>query len=184
MSEAITPPKDITKGIEEYHHRLIDFVRHNNFPEGLLIEPDYVMVKTDGPADFNDKVQAIEPWAEKVAFAQIDWRFLVAAQLLVPLTLSRYRAANSVTIMEAKSEAADHIGVEYTQYYCGDFGFAEKLIKDSGVEVETRKDGYQRWLNVRINPQGQEVRLSDRKLEDVVAAQIESGEAIILKPAA
>lgn len=185
MSELIVPPEEIIHEVGAYGQQLTRFVDSANFPHGLLSEPDHVVFKTTDPNDFGNKARAIKPWAEQVAFIQIDWRFLIAARMVVPLALGGHRHVDWVEIIESQDRetrpaSADYVGLEYAEFYYSDFNHAEQLIKGRGIKIDRRADSSHRWLNIVMNENGQEVRLSDTKLVEVVSGELESGAARLI----
>lgn len=183
MSELLVPPQNIVGGITEYGQRLQAFMHSTRFPKALLATPDYVMIKSGTPLDFNQKVKEIERWTKYRAFLQIDWRFLVAAQLIVPLVLIPDKKIPMVEIMEAKSPegTADYIGAEYVAFFFSNLSTAKRLlINNDKISFRERSDGLHRWLDIPINGQGQELRIVDKRIAGIVEQAIESGDAFLL----
>lgn len=186
MSEVLIPPKDITCEVRKYGQTMMNFVRTSDFPEGLLGYPDHLMIKSTDASDFDKRVKEIGPWAEQVAFVEIDTRFLVAAQLLVPLMLTDHRPVQWVEIMEPKSPdgTVDFFGVEYAEFYYNDFNKAGLMMKKQKIPAEKRTDGIHRWWNIRMNEAGQEVRITDKPLSEIIGRELDDGTAKSLNIAA
>jgi len=186
MSEILTPPEDINDLVSDYRGQLDYFAYSVDFPPILLQEPDHMMLKAADPVDFAEKVREIKPWTEKeeVAFMELDWRFLAVARLVVPYTLTPSRHIGWLEIMEPKeARGYDYIGVEYASFHCPDINKAEKLVNNTkGVTVERLHDEprHWRWLNIVMNGSGQELRLSDTKLEEIVEQELEDGTARLI----
>ena len=161
------------------------FTSVSGFPEGLLGYPDHVMIKSSSPSDFEEKVKAIRPWAEESAFMEIDSRFLVAAHLVVPLALAEHKPVEWLEIMEPKSPdgTVDYLGAEYAEFYYEDFNKAGLLMKRNKIPYEKRTDDNHRWWNVRINDKGQELRVTDKPLSEIVDKELDEGTARYLKAA-
>lgn len=183
MTEILTPPEDITKEVDEYGNRLLSFLNTTRFPNELLIEPDNTAIKVADASDFNAELHALKPFAEQVVFTEMDWRFLAAAQLLVPLNLIPHWYIDWVEIQEPKPEeiGKDFVGLKYGEFYFGDFGLAERKLRSRKIAFDRKRDNSHRWLNIVINEQGQELRLTDTKLVETVSEELESGTARLIQ---
>ncbi|MEX1059186.1 MAG: hypothetical protein WEC17_02030 [Candidatus Saccharimonadales bacterium] len=185
MSEILTPPEDINSSVEEYGQQFRHFTDAFDIPAALMREPDHLMLKAADPVDFAEKVREIKPWTdqEQVAFMQLDWRFLAMAHLAVPYALAPSRHVDWLEIMERKEASGyDYIGVEYASFYYPDINKAEGLINSRGIKIERLHDESRRWrwLNITMNDGGQEVRLSDTKLVEIVEQELEDGTARLI----
>lgn len=174
---------DIPRDVTDYGKAMLGFVQRKNFPELLLGQPDNVMIKSSSPADFQNKFQNLKSWtAEHPYFIDVDGRFLVAARLLVPMSLAAQRPVEWIEIMEPKSPdgTVDYFGAEYTEFFYGDFHKAELMLKKSRIDYAGMADPEHRWLNVRINKDGQEIRITDSFLAETIDAEVASGKAKLL----
>lgn len=142
MSEILVPPGDVMSEVRRYGQVMLDFVSWTNFPEPLLTQPDHLMIKTETPSEFDKRVKDLTPWAERAAFVEVDTRFLVAAQLVVPLALTDYRHVEWIEVMESKSPdaTADYLGAEYVEFYVSDFNKAGQAMKKKRIPYEKRVD--------------------------------------------
>ena len=179
MSEILTPPPEIEREAQKYGQAMLRFVNSTDFPIDILTYPDHLMIKTTSPSDFDKKVKAINPWSEQVAFMEIDERFLVAAHLVVPLTMTQYRPVEWLEIMEPKSpeSTSDYPGAEYVEFYHNNFNEAGLLMKKRRITYEKRVDGHHRWWNIRINDEGQELRITDKPLSEIIGQELDDGTA-------
>lgn len=183
MAEILTPPEDIIKEVDEYGKRLVIFLNAARFPRELLTEPDHAAIKVADASDFDTKLHALKPFAEQVAFTEMDWRFLAAAQLLVPLSLMPHRYVDWIEILEPKPEEVgkDFVGLKYGEFYFGNFGLAERKLRSRKITFDHRSDDSHRWLSIVINEHGQELRLTDTKLVETVSEELESGTARLIQ---
>lgn len=186
MSELILPPQDINDEVKKYGQTMLHFMWSTDFPEGLVTNPDHVMIKSATPSDFDKRVKSISPWAEQKIFVEVDTRFLVAARLIVPMALTEYKEVNWIEIMESKSPdgTADYLGVEYVEFYHSDFNQAGLFMKRKKVDAEKRVDGLHRWWNIRMNDEGQELRITDKPLSEIIDKELDESTARHLKLAA
>lgn len=183
MNEIILPPSDLPVDVKVFGSKVTSYARSNDFPEALLSQPDHVMIKSINPADFDKKFNSLKPWtAEKPYFIDIDDRFLVAARLLVPMALSQHRPVDWIELMEPKSSegTADYLGVEYAEFFYTNFDQARLMLERKKIDYDRRADQDHRWLNVRINDEGQEIRITDRMLAETIDSELETGRAKIL----
>lgn len=184
MASILTPPEALSSAPDEYARSLHQFVDRSNFPEELLKEADYLMLKVATPADFSETARAIQLWASETSFLEIDWRFLVAAQLFTPISVSEISEVWTVEVMEAKSPdgTADYIGPEYVQFYHPDFREAGHLLEKNRITHAKRTDGAHRWWQVPMNPEGQELRISDKSIVEIIDNRLDDGRAKKLTP--
>jgi hypothetical protein len=185
MSEIILPTDDINGEVYGYGQRLRHFSELYDIPPGLFDEPDHIVFKAADPVDFSDKVKTIRLWTEgeSVAFTQLDWRFLAAAQMVIPLALWEHKYVDWVEVMESReSEGQDYAGLEYAGFYYPDINYAQILLNSRSIDAQKYYDESHnwRWLNVVINEAGQEVRFSDTKLVEVVESELEDGTAKLI----
>ncbi|HEX5394791.1 MAG TPA: hypothetical protein VFW52_00285 [Candidatus Saccharimonadales bacterium] len=185
MSEILTPPEEIYDLVQNYREKLDYFVKSSGIPDSLLEEPDHMMLKTADPVDFAEKVRIIKPWTdeEQVAFMELDWRFLAMARLAVPFAITETRHADWLEIMEPKqAEGYDYIGVEYASFYHPDIYKAQKKLRARGISAERLHDESRgwKWLNIVINNSGQEVRITDTKLVEIVEQELDDGSAKLI----
>lgn len=185
MSEILTPPEDINGLVEDYGWQFRQFTDSVDLPPVLLEEPDHLMLKAADPVDFGDKVRKIRPWTERgqVAFIELNWRFLAVAQLAVPYALGQSCYVEILEIMEPKeAQGYDYIGIEYASFYHPDINKAEKLVSSKNIRAERYHDESRgwRWLNIVMNGSGQEVRISDKRLVEVVDQELKDETARLI----
>jgi hypothetical protein len=185
MADLITLPNGMGEAAYDYGNRLQHFRDSYDIPPGLFNEPDHVVFKTADQVDFADKTRAIRPFAEagQVAFAEINWRFLAAAQMIVPLTLWGTKRVGWVELMEPKSNGEyEYPGLEYAAFYYPNVMYAQIILNSRRIDSEMHCDEARnwRWLNVVMNKEGQEVRFSDTKLVEVVESELEDGTARLI----
>jgi hypothetical protein len=185
MSNVLTPPPGMSGAVHNYGQRLKHFKETYDIPPSLFDEPDHIVFKSIDTVDFADTVRGIKPFAEKekLAFAQINWRFLAAAQIIVPMALWESKLVDWVEVMEPReTEGHEYSGLEYAEFYYPDIRQAEILLNSHQVQARSFYDEKRNWswLNVPINDKGQEVRFSDTKLVEVVQSEIEDGTARLI----
>lgn len=186
MSEVILPPKP-SEGIYgealSYGQNLSWFVWKENFPDELLAEPDHIMVKAPTPSDFEKRVQSLKPLAAESRFLEIDSRFLVAFRMIGAVAIQPSKRVEMVEVMETRhpDSQEEFVGVEYNTFYYPNFNEARKKLRNRRIEYITRSDEYHRWINIRINNDGQEVRITDKRLAETLDEELDSGIARILQ---
>lgn len=177
MGELVLPEKTITQGIYDYGRKLGRFMEHNPVLKQFVAQPDYAMVKAATPRDFNDKFSELQWLAcERPFFREIDWRFLVAARLLTPVALGQDQIVQRVAVMEAKSPdgTVDHLGgVEYVSFFVDNFGQAATVLRNRNIRCEVRMDGVQRWLEIPLDNNRQEIRFSGTVIEERIDHSLE-----------
>jgi hypothetical protein len=182
MSEIILLDPAIPEDISRYGRNLGCFIAMTSFPEELLEQPDNVMIKASDPKDFETRYQSLAPWvAERPYFVDVpDGRFLVAARLLTPLAVFGERRVDWVELMEAKradAELIDYVGAEYTEFFTDDLKKAGKTLRERGIAYKPLDDGDHAWLNMRINTEGQELRITDRMLAETIDEELDTERA-------
>jgi hypothetical protein len=186
MSEVILgPDQQIPQEIRDYGHRLEAFAKSKGIPDPLIADPDHAMIKVPTPAAFNERYSSLLTGiAEQPVFTEIDFRFIVAARLLIPISLTPGRILDRIEIMEAKSPegTADYLGVEYTEFFYRDFNRAVNVLNKRQVPHELRHDGIHRWISMRMNDEGQEMRITDRRLAETLDLELDGEMARKLGP--
>jgi hypothetical protein len=180
MSELVLPPSDISNEITGYGKLVAGYVYNKDFPEILLGDPDHVTLKSTDATDFDTKFKQLKPWtAEDRYFSDVDGRFLVAARFLVPMALMERRPVEWIQIVEPESAdgSLDYFGVEYAEFFYPEFTKARMMLERSKVAFSERNDDTHRWLNIKLNDKGQDIRITDRMLAETMDAEVESGRA-------
>lgn len=182
MSEIILLDPAIPEDISRYGKNLGRFIAMTSFPEELLGQPDNVMIKASDPRDFETKYQSLAPRAaERPYFVDIpDGRFLVAARLLTSVAVYGDRSVDWVELMESKTsnaEPVDYVGVEYAEFFFDDLKKAGRTLSQNGLAYEPLSDDDHAWLNMRINTEGQELRITDRMLAETIDEELDSERA-------
>jgi hypothetical protein len=171
--------------IRDFGEEVSYFAEAHQLPDELFTQPDHVVFKAADIADFESRVKTITPWSEVTTFIEADDRFLVAAHTVVDLVLLPNRKFNWVQVIEPKDKEkrpqnADFTGLEYAEFHFPNFEEAHKLMLRKGLDALKRHDGRRRWLQLALNPRGQQLRISDRRIADTLQDELEQGIAKVI----
>jgi hypothetical protein len=182
MSEIIIPRTDIETEGWQYGSVMLSFIQRHQLPDWLTQNPDHLMVKSADASDFGKRVKDLYSFTPEVTFLELDFRFIAAAKLMIPLALSDNRKVPRVQIMEAK--VGDYIGPEYAVFFHKDFHYVRAQLEHNKVDAVERSDHMHRWWNIRISNAGQELRITDTPLAQIIDFEVQEGIARPLPKAA
>lgn len=158
----------------EYGQDLAGFTRTRNLPGVWFMIPDHLAVKASGATDFERIINyAVMPVSEWVTYVEMDDRRIAAAKLLSPLALSTMGSVSWLEVMEPRPEKAgnDVVGVDHAEFFYPNFDDVRATLGPKDIRVKHEGNDEHDWLTVKLNNRGQEVKLSDGMLADIVQRQ-------------
>jgi predicted metalloenzyme YecM len=167
--------------IANYADALQSFWDQHELPHDWFMRPDHIAIKcADGPA-FDKALEKWMPEAVELSYVHMNGRRLATALLLVPVTVGAFGDVEWLEIMEPRPEriGSDPVGIDHMEFYYDDFEAAIEVLNAKGIEFAMQKNPNHNWLSIMAN--GHEFKLNDRLLADIVAAELDSGEATVLK---
>lgn len=83
--------------------------------------------------------------------------------------------------LEQTQKYADSLaGFEHMEFLYPDFGSICAVLDEKGIEFEMEKNPGHEWVNIVINGGGQELKLNNRTLADVIPGELKEGKAYLV----
>ena len=173
---------DILEQVGEYEAELSQFVADNELPKEWFGIADHIAVKGADGADFERLVEVFKPQSDQISCIDMDGRRLATAQLTGNISVGKFGNVSWVEIMEPRPEKVgkDVVGMEHMEFYFPDFTKVSRVLDDRKVQYEMQDNPGHHWVNIVINPKGQELKLNNKVLADVVGQEIKTGESYLL----
>ncbi len=175
--------------VRDYAKTLTKFVIRHRLPPKWFAMPDHLATKASDRQDFEARVHG---WRGLVLGREIlgidkQGRTLASAQLETPISVGEFGSVKWIEIMEPRPEKVgqDVVGLEHMEFYYPHFFEIRMVLNDGGVdftEENNSEDGKQghAWINIVLNEAGQELKLNDRPLAKIVAAERKAHELYII----
>jgi predicted metalloenzyme YecM len=167
---------------QNYAAELRRFVTTYELPAEWFKVPDHVAVKGGDAADFEALLGVFRPLAKQMTCIDMDGRRLATAWLKEPVAVGDFGTLEWIEIMEPRPEKVgkDVVGFEHMEFYFPDFEAIRAALDAKHVEYEMEQNPGHQWVNIVINAAGQELKLNNRTLGDVIAEELKSGTARII----
>lgn len=171
--------------VDKYARDLWVFADRFNVPQAWFDEPDHVAVKGADRADYERWVELFKPQSEQISAIDMQGRTVAVAKLVGPLTVGRFGQVSLVEIMEPKPERVgrDIVGLEHMEFHYPHLTEVQDYLSGKAVAWAMQNNDSHAWVNVRINKQGQELKLNDRPLAEIIPEELRSGQSYIIHPA-
>jgi hypothetical protein len=160
-----------------YEQAFVAFKEANNLPDAWFEVPDHFAIKCADRADYDQTCDELEIMADSEGIweLELDDRLLASAGLANPVTLAGYRFG-WVEIMQPRPGKESAAGfVEHTEFLLPDFAEIMTALEEREVAYELQENPGHRWLNIVIDAHGREIKINDKLLADVVAAEKTEG---------
>ena len=165
-----------------YADTLADFIAKYELPMDWFKVTDHVAVKGRDADGFKEVVELFRPLAERIACIDMDSRRLATAQLKEPMAVGDFGTVGWVEIMEPRPEKVgkDVVGFEHMEFLFPDFDSIRTVLDEKKIAYEMEQNPGHHWVNIVINDKGQELKLNNRTLADVVPDELKEGKAYLL----
>lgn len=169
--------------IDKYVESLEQFVQRRRLPQEWFNEPDHLAVKCLDGKHFD---AMLDTWARRVdlaSYVRMDGRRLAAVHLgEAAISLGMFGSVEWLEIMEPRPEKVgkDTVGIDHAEFVYPDFTAVKQVLRFRKVPYELQENPNHSWVNIPINSLGQELKLNDRPLADIVGHEIETGDAVVL----
>ncbi len=143
---------------------------------------DHVAIKGLNKEVYGKYLKMYLPLSKRLSYEPVGERDIAIAELEAPLNAGTFGTVSLLEIMEPKPDAiaTTHDLIDHIELIVPDL----KIIKDSldwkEVEYKEQANENHKALVIEINEWGQEVKFTDRSLQEIADTQIEKGEAKIL----
>lgn len=151
---------------------------------------DHLAVKTKDQLDYQKYKNEILPLCLAMTEADLDGRKIATAKLDQAIVLTNSTGqelgrAFHLEIMEPRPTkiGRDLIGLDHIEFAIESFARAQEQLRSLDIPTNQGdgEDQYQHTVVVRINNRGQEVKLSDEPLSQLVIKELAEGKAKQLK---
>lgn len=168
----------------EYEQSLTEFVGRYELPETWFSQIDHVAIKCADAADYEATVQQWLPQSQELSYVSLDYRRLASARLSGGVALGRFGHAQWLEIMEPRPEklGADTVGIDHVEFYFRDFTEVQKELIEKGIKYTPQSNINHDWLSIVINDQGQELKINNRTLANIVAEEASTGISTSILP--
>lgn len=157
------------------------FRLEHGLPSEWFARPDHVAIKCADSIDYDSMVGEWLPSAAHCYYVRLNNRRLGTAKLLKPIAIGDLGVVEWIEIMEPRPEKVgiDPVGIDHMEFDFADFTAAEEILNAKGVPYERQKNRNHEWLSVMAH--GHEFKLSSKSLDHIIAAELASGAATVLK---
>lgn len=177
---------EIQAGADEYGKTLAAFVNAHRLPAEWFELPDHIAIKCQDRADFDEQIATIK--AHKTGdITAVDLegqnRTLASVFLTKAITVGGFGSVDLLEIMQPRpeKEGQDLVGFEHMEFTFPDFSAITAKLDDEGVHYTLPDDNpHHKWVNIVLNDRGNELKLNNRSLSEIVAEETEKGENYVL----
>lgn len=170
----------------EYEEEIVDFAKtleafidQHELPLEWFGVPDHLAIKCADGTDYDYRLEELMIDASAGSQVALDGRRLGALQLISPQPVGQLGSVGWLEIMEPRPEKVgdDVVGLEHVEFYYPDFAEIAELLDARGVAYTEQSNPGHTWINIVLNEAGQELKLNNRLLADVVAEELADGTA-------
>lgn len=167
---------EIESASDAYAAELEAFTDYYRLPEEWFGTSDHVAVKCRDRTGFEQQVDEIREHADEVLAVDMDGRTLATARLTSRLAVGSLREVKLLEIMEPRPEKVSKglVGFEHMEFTFPDLGLVMSYLEQVKASYEYQENPGHRWVTLVINNTGQELKINDRSLADIL--EIEQAE--------
>lgn len=171
--------RSIQTQIFAYGEALRDFVDEFGLPEEWFMEPDHVAYKCRNADHFDEIARQANDDAAELTIVEMDNRNIASVLLEDSVYVESFGSVEWLEIMQPRLEkqGEDLVGIEHLEFYWTDFESAEEVLRDRGISFAIQHNRSSQWISVIINEYGHEFKLCNRKLAEIIQAEVDSNEA-------
>jgi hypothetical protein len=174
----------LNQELAEYSIALTTYEGVYQLPAQLFEHPDHLAIKAANIKEFEEMVRSIRPNSEQLTCIEQDGRFLAAAKVVGAFSLGLYGKVQWLEIIEPKPEKSgiDNTGIDHAEFYYPKFERVLTIFDRRDVNYEVQPIGEHNRANVVFMRGGRkfEFGITDALVSDIVAEEIENGEAYII----
>lgn len=173
---------DIMTQIFAYSEELREFIDNNALPEEWFEQPDHFAYKCRNAEHFEEVLKLVTDDADSLSYVMLDGRKLASAHLAQSVYAESFGHVEWLEVMQPRleREGDDVVGLEHMEFYFPDFETIEDVLHDRGISYELQTNPNHQWINIVINDAGQEVKLNNKPLAEIVDDSINTDEAEIV----
>lgn len=165
--------------IQAYAEILQNFIVQYELPAEWFASPDHLALKCADSIDYDYTLQELLADAQLAAEVFMDQRRLAALHLTVQQAVGTLGSVEWLEIMEPRPAKLGKgmVGLEHMEFYYPDFDEITKVLTTRKVTFTLQANPGHAWVNIVLNQSGQELKLNNRPLADVVREELADGTA-------
>lgn len=167
----------LAEELTAYEQYFNAFMQLHDLPTEWFAVSDHVAIKCANAADYTETCSELAGMtnSEGVWELGLDGRLLGSAGLAEPITFGDH-AFGWIEIMQPRpGKEISKAFVEHTEFLYADFASVTAALDAKGIAYELQENPGHRWINIPIDTNGREVKINDKLLADVVAAEKSDG---------
>ncbi len=142
---------------------------------------DHVAIKGLNAEVYRGYLKMYLPLSTRISYEPVEERDIALAALSTPLDAGTFGTVSLVEIMEPKPDAiaTTHDLIDHIEFLVPDLKVTKDSLDWKEVEYTEQANENHKALVIEINEWGQEVKFTDRSLQNLADTQIEKGLAKI-----
>lgn len=168
--------------IDQYAELLQGFIEKYELPDNWFKTPDHLAIKCADSLDFDYTLQELLADASQVSQIEMDKRRLATLNLTSKIQIGELGSVEWLEIMEPRPEnvGKDVVGLEHLEYYYPDFDEIREILEKYHIDFTEQSNSGLSWISIVLNKEGQELKLNNKLLANIVDEQLENGEARLI----
>lgn len=168
--------------IKNYVQALEELVAKYELPDTWFRAPDHLAITCADGLDYEYILQDLLPDAQHASEVNMDGRRLAALCLISPQPVGSFGKLSWLEVMEPRPEKLDNdlVGLEHMEFYYPDFSEICEVLQVNAIAYTQQSNPGHQWINIVINDQGQELKLNNRALAEIVSQELGEGIAHLL----
>jgi len=177
---------------QEYRPKVERFIKLNKLPRHWFLEQDHVAFKAYNPQDYEVLVKQFKPASEQISEVHMDGRQIAVAKLLdwlgIDMTLSFSGEPHFLDLVELmlarpEDQSDEPVKLDHEEIYF-ERGIIpiRTVLRRKGLNPLDQENDAHSWVSVIMNDEGDELKFTDRRLEDINAEDLKTGRAKIIHP--
>lgn len=140
---------------------------------------DHAAIKGLNKDEYNQYLLLFLPLSKRLSYEDVGPRQIAIGELYEPLDCGTFGTVSTIEIMEPKPDAAvtTHDMIDHIELLTTDLQEVIHQLTDKGVEFSWQENPAHNAVVVAINEWGQEVKFTDRPLQDIAEKHIAAGVA-------
>ena len=173
-----------------YNARLDKFVAKNRLPQSWFDQGyDHVAVKAYNLEDYRQIIEQFKVVSDRITEADLNHRQIATARLMgqfalgLDLSVGPYVYLRNVEIMLARpnDQSQDLPVFDHSEIFVPrGLMPIRKVLDEKKIQFLPQSNKSHEWVSVVFDDDGDEVKFTDRTLEDIVEENIASGKARII----
>lgn len=171
--------KNFEQAVKDYEWRLGRFIRAHELPKEWFAAPDHLAIKCFDAADYESERNIWRPLTiqGKISEIVMNNRRLGTAELAAAVSVGMLGKVTWIEIMEPRPEKVgkDVVGLEHMEFCYPNFAEVTAHLDKQGIEYKMEENPGHAWVNIVLNKYGQELKINNRTLADVVPQELADG---------